>query len=129
DMIHSPVVDVNINPKNPEIGYRAFSDDPEGVAEYAVAMLKGFKDNKVIAAAKHFPGRGDSATDAHHACPVLNVDSDRFNNIKLYPYKRLIEAGPHPIMVAHCLSPQIAPDQISTVSRKVVTGILRHQLG
>ena len=129
DMIHSPVVDVNINPNNPEIGYRAFSDDPEVVAEYAIAMLKGFKENGVIAAAKHFPGRGDSATDAHHACPMLNVDNDRFNKVELYPYKRLIEAGIDSIMVAHCLYPHIDPDQISTVSRKVVTGILRDQLG
>jgi beta-N-acetylhexosaminidase len=129
DMIHSPVVDVNINPKNPEIGHRAFSDDPEITAEYAVAMLKGFKEQKIIAAAKHFPGRGDSATDAHHACPVLNVDADRFNKIELYPYKALIAAGIDAIMVAHCLYPHIDPDQISTVSRKVVTGILRDQLG
>jgi len=129
DMIHSPVVDVNINPKNPEIGYRAYSDDPEVVAEYAIAQLKGFQENKIIAAAKHFPGRGDSATDAHHACPVLNVDADRFNKIELYPYKRLIEAGIDAIMVAHCLYPHIDADQISTVSRKVVTGILRDQLG
>ena len=129
DMIHSPVVDVNINPKNPEIGYRAYSDDPEVVAEYAIAQLKGFQESRIIAAAKHFPGRGDSATDAHHACPVLNVDSDRFNKIELYPYKRLIEAGIDAIMVAHCLYPHIDPDQISTVSRRVVTGILRDQLG
>jgi beta-N-acetylhexosaminidase len=129
DMIHSPVVDVNINPKNPEIGYRAFSDDPEVVSEYALAQLKGFQENKVIAAAKHFPGRGDSATDAHHACPVLNVDADRFDKIELYPYKRLIAAGIDAIMVAHCLYPHIDPDQISTVSRKVVTGILRDRLG
>jgi beta-N-acetylhexosaminidase len=129
DMIHSPVVDVNINPNNPEIGYRAYSDDPEVVAEYAIASLKGYKENGVIAAAKHFPGRGDSATDAHHACPMLKVDSDRFNKIELYPYKRLIEAGIDSIMVAHCIYPHVDPDQISTVSRKVVTGILRDQLG
>ncbi len=85
DMIHSPVVDVNVNPNNPEIGHRAFSDDPEVVAEYAVAMLQGYKEHGVIAAAKHFPGRGDSATDAHHACPMLNVDSDRFNKVESIP--------------------------------------------
>jgi len=129
DMIHSPVVDVNINPQNPEIGYRAFSDDPEVVAEYAIAMLNGFKESGVIAAAKHFPGRGDSATDAHHACPVLNVDSDRFNKVELYPYKQLIAAGIDAIMVAHCIYPHIDPDHISTVSRKVVTGLLRDRLG
>ena len=129
DMIHSPVVDVNINPLNPEIGHRAFSDDPETVAEYAIAMLKGYKEEGIIAAAKHFPGRGDSATDAHHACPMLTVDKDRFEKIELYPYKRLIKAGIDSIMVAHCIYPHIDPDNISTVSRKVVTGILRDQLG
>jgi beta-N-acetylhexosaminidase len=129
DMIHSPVVDVNINPNNPEIGYRAFSDDPEVVAEYAIAMLKGFKEGGLIAAAKHFPGRGDSATDAHHACPILKVDAERFNKVELYPYKRLIKAGVDAVMVAHCMYPHIDPDQISTVSRNVVTGILRDQLG
>ena len=129
DMIHSPVVDVNINPNNPEIGHRAFSDDPEVVAEYAIAMLKGFKEEGIIAAAKHFPGRGDSITDAHYSCPVLNVDTDRFNKVELYPYKKLIEAGIDSIMLAHCMYPHIDADNISTVSRKIVTGILREQLG
>lgn len=129
DMIHSPVVDVNINPNNPEIGYRAFSDDPKVVAEYAIAMVKGFKAEKVIAAAKHFPGRGDSATDAHHACPSLSVDNKRFHEVELYPYKKLIEAGIDSIMVAHCMYPHLDPEYISTVSRKIVTGLLREELG
>jgi len=86
DMIHSPVVDVNINPLNPEIGRRSFGDDPAVVAEYALAMLQGFKEAGVVAAAKHFPGRGDSATDAHHACPKLEVNNRRFHEVDLYPY-------------------------------------------
>lgn len=129
DMIHSPVVDVNINPQNPEIGRRAFSDDPAVVAEYAVAMVKGFQEEGVIAAAKHFPGRGDSATDAHHACPVLDVSSERMDAVELYPYRALIEAGIDAVMVAHCLYPQLDPDHISTVSRRIVTGLLREELG
>jgi beta-N-acetylhexosaminidase len=129
DMIHSPVVDVNINPANPEIGYRAFSDDPEVVAEYAIAMMKGFQDVGIIAAAKHFPGRGDSATDAHHACPMLDVDLKRLHEIELLPYKKLIEAGLDSIMIAHCIYPALDPDHISTVSRKVVTGLLREEMG
>lgn len=129
DMLHSPCVDVNINPENPEIGSRAFSDDPEVVAEYALAMLEGFRAAGVIAAAKHFPGRGDSATDAHHACPVLDVSAERLHAVELLPYKRLIEAGLDAIMIAHCIYPQVDPDHISTVSRKVVTGLLREELG
>lgn len=129
DMIHSPVVDVNINPQNPEIGIRAYSDDPELVAEFAIAQLQGFKEEKVIAAAKHFPGRGDSATDAHHACPVVDVDRARFDAVELYPYKKLIEAGLDSVMVAHTIYPQLDPDHISTVSRRVVHGLLREELG
>lgn len=129
DMIHSPVADVNVNPDNPEIGRRAFGDDPEVVAEYAVAMMRGFKEGGIIAAAKHFPGRGDSATDAHYVCPVLNVDNQRFHGVELYPYKRLIEAGIDAIMIAHCLYPHIDKEYVATVSRKIITRLLREELG
>ena len=128
-MIHSPVVDVNINPDNPEIGRRSFGDDPSKVAEYAIAMVKGFKEEGIIAAAKHFPGRGDSATDAHHACPTLDVDMKRFHDVELYPYKKLIDAGIDSVMVAHCMYPMIDKEQISTVSPSIVTDLLRNELG
>jgi beta-N-acetylhexosaminidase len=92
-------------------------------------MFEGFRDGGVIAAAKHFPGRGDSAIDAHHACPSLDVSLDRLHSVELLPYKRLIAAGIDSIMIAHCIYPQIDPDHISTVSRKVVTDLLRKELG
>jgi beta-N-acetylhexosaminidase len=128
DMIHSPVVDVNINPDNPEIGRRAFGDDPELVAEQAIAMMKGFQAEGIIAAAKHFPGRGDSATDAHHACPLLDVDRSRLDAVELLPYRRLIEAGLDSVMVAHCIYPALDAE-IATVSRRIVRGLLREELG
>lgn len=128
DMIHSPVVDVNINPNNPEIGRRAFSDDKDIVTEHAIAQVKAFKDNGIIAAAKHFPGRGDSATDAHHDCPKLDVDLKRLHDVELYPYKKLIEAGLDSIMIAHCIYPAL-DDQISSISRKIVHDLLRVEMG
>ncbi len=128
DMIHSPVVDVNINPNNPEIGRRAFSDDKEVVAKHAIAQVKAFKDNKIIAAAKHFPGRGDSATDAHHDCPKLDVDLKRLHDVELYPYKKLIEAGIDSIMIAHCIYPAL-DTEISSISRKIVHDLLRVEMG
>ncbi len=128
DMIHSPVVDVNINPDNPEIGRRAFGDDPELVAEQAIAMMKGFQAEGIIAAAKHFPGRGDSATDAHHACPLLDVDRARLDAVELVPYRRLIAAGLDSVMVAHCIYPAL-DSEIATVSRRIVQGLLREELG
>jgi len=128
DMIHSPVVDINLNPRNPEIGVRAFGDDPELVARLALAALRGYKEGGVIAAAKHFPGRGDSATDAHHDTPVLDVDLERLREVELLPYRRLIEAGLDSIMVGHCFYPAV-DDKLSTVSRKLITGLLRDELG
>jgi beta-N-acetylhexosaminidase len=95
----------------------------------AEAMVRGFKDEGVIAAAKHFPGRGDSAVDAHHACPSLDVSRQRLDDVELYPYRYLIEQGVlDSIMVAHCLYPQI-DDKISTVSRRIVHDLLRDDLG
>jgi beta-N-acetylhexosaminidase len=128
DMIHSPVVDVNINPENPEIGRRSFGDDPEKVADQAIAMMKGFQAEGIIAAAKHFPGRGDSATDAHHACPLLDVDRARLDAVELLPYRRLIAAGLDSVMVAHCIYPAL-DTEIATVSRRIVQGLLREELG
>jgi len=128
NMIHSPVVDVNINPANPEIGRRAFSDNKEVVAEHALAMVRGFKEERVIAAAKHFPGRGDSAVDAHHACPVLEASAERIRDVELYPYRKLIEGGIDAIMIAHTLYPTL-DDKISTVSKRIVTDLLRRELG
>jgi beta-N-acetylhexosaminidase len=129
DMIHSPVLDVNINPANPEIAHRAFSDDPEVVIDYALSMLRGFQEGGVIAAAKHFPGRGDSATDAHHSCPILDVSLERLHEIELYPYRQLIAAGLDAVMIGHCIYPQLDPDHISTVSRRIIIGLLRGELG
>lgn len=128
EMIHSPVVDVNINPKNPEIGVRSFGDDPVLVAEYAIAMTKGLQEEGIIATAKHFPGRGDSAIDAHHSCPVLKVDRKRLDSVEMYPYRKLIEAGIDAIMVAHCVYPAL-DSEIATVSRRIITDLLRGELG
>lgn len=128
DMVHSPVADVNVNPNNPEIGVRAFGDEPERVAEQAVAMMKGLREEGIIAAAKHFPGRGDSATDAHHACPTLEASRERMRRVELVPYRRLIAEGIEAIMAAHCLYPAY-DGEIATVSRRILTGLLREELG
>lgn len=127
-VVHSPVLDVNTNPLNPEIGRRAFGDDPEVVAAHGQAVVRGFRDAGVLAVAKHFPGRGDSAVDAHHQCPVLDVPLARLRAVDLLPYRRLIDAGLEAVMIAHCIYPAV-DDQIATVSRPVVTGLLREELG
>jgi len=127
--MYSPVCDVNINPKNPEIGVRSFSDDPETCAKYAVALLKGFQDGGIAATAKHFPGRGDSATDAHDVLDVIRADKTRMHEVELVPFKAAIAAGVKAIMTGHSVYPAFDDKFPTTLSEKILTGLLREELG
>jgi len=128
--IHSPVLDVNTDPRNPEIYTRSYSDVAEEVAEYAIESCKGFKEGKMIATGKHFPGRGHSDIDAHFQVPVIDVDKETMMNRELLPYRKLIEQDLLPcIMIAHSIFPAFDPDDIATVSKPILTGLLRETLG
>lgn len=128
--IHSPVLDVNSEPANPEIYTRAYSDDAGEVARYARETCRGLKEDKMIATGKHFPGRGHSDVDAHFQVPVIDVDKKTMDERELLPYKELIAEGLLPsIMIAHSIFPAIDPEHIATVSKKVITGLLRQELG
>jgi beta-N-acetylhexosaminidase len=127
--MYSPVCDVNINPKNPEIGVRSFSDDPETCAIHAVALLKGFQDGGIAATAKHFPGRGDSGTDAHDVLDVIRADKQRMQDVELYPFKAAIAAGVKAIMTGHSVYPAYDDTYPTTLSEKILTGLLREELG
>lgn len=128
--LHSPNVDVNTDPMNPEINARSYSDDPEVVAEYAVQACRGFKEAGMIATAKHFPGRGDSPVDAHFEVPTIMADKETLWNRELLPYRRLIEEDLIPcIMIAHSIYPALDPDCVATVSKKILTGLLREEMG
>ena len=128
--IHSPVLDVNTEPMNPEIYTRAYSDIPEEVAEYAVKTCEGFRAEQMIATGKHFPGRGDSAVDAHFEMPVIKVDRDTMMKRELLPYRELISRNLLPsIMIAHSIFPAFDEVDIATVSKPILTGLLRQTLG
>lgn len=128
--VHSPVLDICSEPRNPEIYTRSYSDDPAVVADYAAATCRGLRDGGVIATGKHFPGRGHSCQDAHFGVPVIDVDRETMEQRELRPYRELIAKGLLPsIMIAHSIFPAIDPDNIATVSRKVITGLLREELG
>lgn len=128
--IHSPVLDVNSEPANPEIYTRAYSDNAEEVVRYARETCRGLQEERMIATGKHFPGRGHSDVDAHFRVPVIDVDEKTMQERELLPYKKLIAEGLLPsIMIAHSIFPAIDPDNIATVSKKVITGLLRKALG
>ena len=129
-MVHSPVLDVNLNPRNPEIGCRSFSNSPELCARYGSAVLRGLTEGGIIATGKHFPGRGDSAVDAHDCLPVLRASRKRMEAVELFPYRRLIADGLPAIMSAH--NAYLALDESglpASISPAIVTGLLRGEMG
>jgi beta-N-acetylhexosaminidase len=127
--MYSPVCDVNINPKNPEIGVRSFGDDPEVCAKHAVAFVQGLQDGGIAATAKHFPGRGDSATDAHDVLDVIRADKKRMHEVELVPFNAAIEAGVMAIMTGHSVYPAFDDKYPTTLSEKILTGLLREEMG
>ncbi|MBN2019869.1 MAG: hypothetical protein JW749_06560 [Sedimentisphaerales bacterium] len=127
--MYSPVCDVNINPKNPEIGVRSFGDDPEVCAKHAVAFIQGLQDGGIAATAKHFPGRGDSATDAHDVLDIIRADKKRMHEVELVPFKAAIAAGVKAIMTGHSVYPAYDDKYPTTISEKILTGLLREELG
>lgn len=130
DWVHSPDMDVNTDPANPEIGTRSFSPDPDVCAEFGLQMYLGYRDSKLVATGKHFPGRGHSAKDAHYDVPVIEESGERMREVHLAPYRPLIEQGLPCIMLAHSVYPSLDPsNEISTLSKPIVTGVLREELG
>jgi len=125
----APVVDVNSNPDNPIINIRAFGEDPELVARLGSAFIKGCQDGKLIATAKHFPGHGDTSLDSHTTLAFIPADRERLEKIELYPFKVAIKTGVKSIMTAHIALPNIDDNIPSTLSEKIIGGILRKELG
>ena len=127
---YAPDIDINNNPSNPAINTRSFGEDKEKVARYGIAIMKGMKDAGVAGSAKHFPGHGDTDVDSHLALPVIPFDYTRLDTLEMYPFKRLIPAGVDMVMVAHLNIPALdSSGTPSSISRPIVTGLLREKLG
>ncbi|WP_373396766.1 glycoside hydrolase family 3 N-terminal domain-containing protein [Algoriphagus halophilus] len=126
----APVVDVNSNPDNPVIGYRAFGENKKLVAQRAVSYMKGLQDHGVIANAKHFPGHGDTEVDSHYSLPVIKNPEQRIWEVDLYPYQELFRENLMSVMVAHLNIPSLDPaaNMATSLSKKVVTDLLQNQM-
>jgi len=126
----APVVDVNVNPKNPIINARSFGEDKENVARKGIAYMKGMQSEYVMANAKHFPGHGDTDMDSHKSLPIINHSRARMSDIELYPFQQLINNGLTSMMVAHLFIPayENTPNTATTLSKNVVTYLLQDTL-
>jgi beta-N-acetylhexosaminidase len=125
----APSADVNSNPDNPVIGVRAFGADTDLVARHTAAYITGMQSAGVATCAKHFPGHGDTGIDSHHAMPRIDVDADVLAERDLVPFRAAVAAGSRAVMSAHILVPALDPDRPATLSRHILTDLLRGELG
>ncbi|MFI5617160.1 glycoside hydrolase family 3 protein [Streptomyces sp. NPDC051567] len=123
-----PCADVNSRPNNPIIGVRSFGAGPGLVARHTQAFVRGLQERGVAATLKHFPGHGDTGTDSHTALPDIHRDLDALRVLDLPPFAGGIAAGAKAVMTGHIRLPHLA-ELPATLSHRVVTGLLREELG
>ena len=125
---YAPVVDINVNPKNPVIHARSFGEDRDKVTTYGRAYMRGMQDGGIIACSKHFPGHGDTEVDSHKGLPVLPFSRERLDSLELYPFRDQIQHGVEMVMMGHLHIPAL-DSAVSSISYPIVTKLLREELG
>ena len=125
----SPVVDINTNPLNPIIGNRSFGEDKVEVSQKSLKMMMGMHRAGILTCAKHFPGHGETIKDSHYDLPLVNFKKNRIDSVELYPYKKLIPQGISSVMVGHLNYPALDDGIPSSLSKKIVDGLLIKKLG
>ena len=122
----APVADVCADPYNKAESQRSFGGDPDLVAEYASAYMKGMQDEGIYACGKHYPGIGDSYVDSHYALPVIRHSREHLDTVDLYPYRRLIEEGMEMVMIGHFCIPDIDSTGVPmSISRECIDQVLK----
>jgi beta-N-acetylhexosaminidase len=125
----APVLDVNNNPANPVIGVRSFGEDPGLVTRLGIATLRGFEQAGIIACAKHFPGHGDTTVDSHLDLPVQPAPRSRLQAVELAPFRAAVAVGAPALMTAHIRFTALDAQWPATLSRAVLTDLLRREMG
>ncbi|WP_456274808.1 beta-N-acetylhexosaminidase [Bacillus sp. AK031] len=125
---YAPVLDINSNPDNPVIGDRSYGSNASVVTDLGIQTMKGIQSKDIISVIKHFPGHGDTSVDSHIQLPVVNKNLNQLKNLELIPFKKAIQNGADMVMVAHILLPQLDNTYPASMSKVVMTNVLRNQL-
>ena len=126
---YTPVLDVHTNPRNPVIGDRSLAERADEVAKLGTAIIRTLQIEGIAACGKHFPGHGDTGVDSHFELPLIEHPPDRLEAVELVPFKAAIQAEVASIMTAHILIPALDEERPATLSSRVVTGMLKEDLG
>ena len=125
----APVADVNTNPRNPVIGVRSFGSKPGLVSRMVAAAVEAAEAEGAAATPKHFPGHGDTSVDSHTGLPIVGYSRRTLFRRHLPPFEAAVDARAGAIMTAHVVVRAVDPHRPATLSRKVLTGLLRKRLG
>src|SRR5882672_2134787 len=125
---YAPVLDIHTNPKNPVIGDRALAEKADEVSRLGAAIIRALQGEGLAACGKHFPGHGDTSTDSHLELPLVEHPPDRLRQVEFLPFKAAIEAGVATMMTAHVFVPSLDDTRPATLSKRIVTDILRNEL-
>lgn len=128
NFLFAPVLDINNNPLNPVINTRSFGSDSKRVSEVAVAYERGARAGGCLPVIKHFPGHGDTTVDSHLGLPIIGKSLEELEQLELIPFKRSIEGGAEAVMSAHIMYPKIDPQFPATLSKTILTDVLRKKL-
>lgn len=126
---NSPVADVNTNSDNPIIGWRSFGERTALCSDLILPQIHGYQSNGVIASPKHFPGHGDTSTDSHTGLPAVTYDRETLEETHLPPFQAAFDAGADALMTAHIIVEAVDSELPATLSRPVLTDLLRDQMG
>jgi beta-N-acetylhexosaminidase len=121
----APMLDLHMHPDSPVTRVRSFGSQAEKASRLGSAFARGLVKEGVLACAKHFPGHGDATVDPHLDSAVFRGDLKRLKSAELVPFQALISAKVPMIMTAHIFLPKIDAEFPASLSRKVLSGILR----
>jgi beta-N-acetylhexosaminidase len=125
-----PTLDVLTERYSPNIGIRSYGEDPARVIALGEARLRAMQAAGVSACAKHFPGKGHSPLDAHLRLATIDSTEEEMRARHLPPFVAAIAAGVDCVMTSHPIYPHLDPTRaLATFSRRIVTGLLREELG
>ncbi|WP_129691751.1 beta-N-acetylhexosaminidase [Gottfriedia acidiceleris] len=125
----SPVFDIQSNPKNTVIGDRSFGTNPTIVSNIGEGMMDGIHKGNIIPVIKHFPGHGDTSVDSHLELPIVNKDLSSLKKFELVPFNHAIKNHADMVMVAHILVKKVDSKYPASMSKTVITDLLRKQYG
>ncbi|MFC5462502.1 beta-N-acetylhexosaminidase [Massilia niabensis] len=123
----APVLDLNNNPDNPVIAERSFGADPDIATRIALAWMEGSEAEGVACCVKHFPGHGDTHVDSHRTLPTVDKPLEELERFEFAPFRMAAQgsnAAPA-MMTAHIIYPALDAENPATMSRAILTGILR----